>query len=198
MVERVVAALALIVLAPALAVIAAVVSTQLGRPILFRERRVGQHERPFSICKFRTMSDARDPSNGLLLPDAERLGRLGSWLRATSLDELPELWNIARGEMAFVGPRPLPERYLPRFRPEERRRHDVRPGLTGWAQVTGRNALGWDERLARDTWYIDHRTLRLDLQILWRTARVVVTRVGIAAVGHVAMIELPPDRLGAQ
>ena len=192
--ERALALALLVVASPLLVAIATVVRSQLGSPVLFHQVRIGKDEVPFTMWKFRTMTDARDPSTGELLPDAERLGRFGRWLRATSLDELPELWNVARGDMHLVGPRPLPVHYLPRFLPSERARHRVRPGITGLAQVSGRNALGWDERLALDVWYVEHRSLRLDLSIARRTVAAVVRRHGVSADDEATMAELPTDR----
>jgi sugar transferase EpsL len=179
---------ALILLAPVLVVVALLVRLKLGCPVLFRQRRPGLHGRPFTLIKFRTMTDARD-AHGELLPDAERLTGLGRFLRRTSIDELPELVNVLRGEMSLVGPRPLLMHYLGRYSPEQMRRHEVRPGITGWAQVGGRNALGWDERLARDVWYVDHLGLRLDLAILGTTVVQVLRRQGISAEGHATMPE---------
>jgi lipopolysaccharide/colanic/teichoic acid biosynthesis glycosyltransferase len=143
------------------------------------------------LIKFRTMTDARGP-DGALLPDEERLTPLGRWLRSTSLDELPELWNVLRGDMSLVGPRPLPVTYLERYTPTEARRHEVRPGLTGWAQVNGRNGVNWDERLAMDVWYVDNRSPLLDLRILLRTVAVVLRRKGISGEGTATMRELRP------
>lgn len=142
--------------------------------------------------KFRTMTDARDGA-GNVLPDAERLTAFGRWLRSTSLDELPELWNVVRGDMSLVGPRPLPLSYLPRYTPVEARRHEVRPGLTGWAQVNGRNATSWEERLAMDVWYVDNRSLWLDVRILVKTVATVLRRDGISADGEATMTELRPE-----
>ena len=182
------AGLALIVLAPVLAALAAAVAVALGRPVLFRQDRAGLHGRPFRLIKFRTMIDAFD-SDGNPLDDSERLTRFGRWLRSTSLDELPELWNVLKGDMSLVGPRPLLMRYLPRYSPEQSRRHEVRPGLTGWVQVNGRNALGWSEKLALDTWYVDHRSFRLDMKIILMTVAGIWSRHGIAAEGHETMPE---------
>lgn len=165
--------------APLLAVIAPLVRWRLGRPVLFRQRRPGLHGRSFTILKFRTMVDAYG-ADGRPLPDEDRLTRFGQFLRSTSLDELPSLLNILRGDMALVGPRPLLEEYLPLYSPEQARRHDVRPGLTGWAQVNGRNALDWEQKFALDIWYVDHRSLRLDLRILALTALKVLRRADIA------------------
>lgn len=184
--DFVLAGLGLTILAPVLLATALAVRLTLGAPVLFRQLRPGLHGRPFLLYKFRTMRDAVD-ANGEPLPDVERLTGLGRWLRRTSLDELPELWNVLRGDMSLVGPRPLLMEYLPLYTPEQARRHAVRPGLTGWAQVNGRNALGWDERLALDVWYVDHRSLRLDLGILLLTVWRVIRRVGINQEGHATM-----------
>lgn len=182
------AAAAAVALAPLLVGVALAVRTRLGSPILFRQTRAGRDGRPFALVKFRTMTDARDAS-GALLPDERRLTALGRWLRATSLDELPELWNVLRGEMSLVGPRPLLMRYLPRYSAEQARRHEVTPGLTGWSQVEGRNAVGWPDRLRQDVWYVDHLSLRLDLRILARTVGCVLGRRGVSAAGHATMPE---------
>jgi sugar transferase EpsL len=172
----------LVVLSPLLAVLALLVRLRMGRPVLFRQVRPGWHERPFVLLKFRTMRDERDGA-GRLLSDEARLTRFGRLLRRTSLDELPELVNVVRGEMSLVGPRPLLMEYLPRYSAEQRRRHDVRPGITGWTQVNGRNALDWDEKLRLDVWYVDHRSLRMDLAILLRTLGKVVKGEGVTAPG---------------
>lgn len=169
----------LILLSPVMAIVAIGVLADVGRPVLFRQRRPGLHGRPFEILKFRTMRNAV-LADGTALPDADRLTAFGRWLRATSLDELPELWNVLRGDMSLVGPRPLLMHYLPLYSPEQMRRHDVRPGLTGWAQVNGRNALTWEEKFRHDVWYVDHRSLALDLRILFMTAKSVLTRHGIS------------------
>jgi sugar transferase EpsL len=183
-----VSAIALILLSPVLLVLALLVLATMGRPVLFRQQRPGLHGRPFQMLKFRTMRD--DPSLGTgIASDAQRLTRLGRFLRKASLDELPELWNILKGDMSFVGPRPLLMQYLARYTPEQARRHQVRPGLTGWAQVNGRNALSWEEKFALDAWYVDHRTLRLDLKILFMTALQVVRPRGISAEGAATMPE---------
>jgi len=173
---------------PLLGVLAALVRLQLGAPVFFKQPRPGLRGRIFTLLKFRTMTDARDAS-GSLLPDAQRLTPFGNWLRRTSLDELPELLNVLRGEMSLVGPRPLLVQYLERYTPEQARRHDVSPGLTGWAQINGRNALSWPDKLKLDLWYVDHRSLRLDLQILALTLRKVVRRDGINAPGQATMSE---------
>ena len=178
----------LVVLAPVLAAVAVSVALALGRPVLFRQVRPGLHGKPFCLVKFRTMLDALGP-DGRPLDDSARLTRFGRFLRASSLDELPELWNVLKGEMSLVGPRPLLMHYLPLYTPEQARRHEVRPGLTGWSQVNGRNALSWPEKLALDTWYVDNRSLRLDLRILLMTVAKVVSRSGIAAEGSETMPE---------
>ena len=185
------AAAALFALSPAMAVIAVAVRLKLGAPVLFTQDRPGLKGRPFRIMKFRTMTDQREAS-GKLLPDPERMTSFGRWLRATSLDELPELWNVLRGEMSLVGPRPLLVEYLDRYTPEERRRHEARPGLTGWAQVNGRNAATWDERLRMDVWYVDNRTFILDLKIILRTVTIVLRREGINAAKSATMPEFRP------
>lgn len=178
--------LALPVLAPVAVLVALLVRLFLGRPVLFRQTRPGRDGEPFTLLKFRTMTDARNEDGGLL-PDTERLTRLGRFLRATSLDELPELVNVLRGEMSLVGPRPLLMEYLDRYTPEQARRHDVQPGITGWAQIHGRNALTWEEKFRHDVWYVDHRSFSLDLRILARTALQVLRREGIRAEGHATM-----------
>lgn len=184
--DVVVSATALLVLALPLLIVAVAVRLLLGSPVLFRQRRSGLGGRSFTLLKFRTMSDARG-SDGQLLPDGQRLTRFGRLLRATSIDELPELWNVLRGDMSLVGPRPLLEEYLPLYNEQQARRHLVRPGLTGWAQVNGRNALGWQERFELDVWYVENRTFLLDLQILWLTLRKVFVAEGIAAQGSDTM-----------
>ena len=181
-----VSAVALLLGAPLLLVVAVAVRMNLGSPVLFRQQRPGLHGRPFTRVKFRTMRDAIG-HDGRPLPDGERLTPFGKLLRSTSLDELPELWNVLRGEMSLVGPRPLLMEYLERYTPEQARRHDVRPGVTGWAQVNGRNALSWEERFRLDVWYVQHRSLRLDLQILTRTLTMVLRRTGVSAHGEATM-----------
>ncbi len=176
----------LLVLALPLLLLWVLVRRKLGSPVLFRQIRPGQHGRPFMMVKFRTMTDECG-ADGELLPDAQRLTALGRFLRASSLDELPELWNVLRGEMSLVGPRPLLMEYLPLYSPEQARRHEVRPGITGWAQVNGRNALSWEERFKLDVWYVDHRSVGLDLRILWLTVRKVIVREGISAQGEATM-----------
>jgi len=171
------------VLAPVLAALAVLVRWKLGSPVLFRQQRPGLHEKRFWLVKFRTMTDVRD-ADGQLLPDAERLPPFGRFLRATSLDELPELWNVLKGEMSLVGPRPLLMAYLPLYSPEQARRHDVRPGITGWAQVNGRNALSWPQKFKLDVAYVDSISFWLDLKTLWLTVWQVVRRQGITAAGE--------------
>ena len=192
LIDIVASAVALVVLSPIIAVVAVLVALRLGRPVLFVQERPGRNARPFTMYKFRTMTSATGP-DGRLLPDAERLTPFGRLLRSTSLDELPELWNILRGDMSLVGPRPLLMAYLPRYSAHQARRHEVRPGLTGWAQVNGRNATTWDERFDLDVWYVDHRTMRLDLQIIWKTVQAVVRRDGVSAEGHATMPEFGVD-----
>lgn len=182
-----------IVLLPIMLAVAVIVRVRLGSPVLFRQRRPGLHGRPFTLLKFRTMSDAQS-RDGHLLPDAERLPPIGRALRASSLDELPELWNVIRGDMSLVGPRPLLMEYLELYSPEQARRHDVRPGLTGWAQIHGRNALNWEDRFRLDVWYADHHSLWLDLRILVATLRTVLTRRGISAPGEPTMPKFTGSR----
>ena len=177
----------LVLLAPAFALLAWRIRREFGRPVLFRQRRPGQHGEIFTLYKFRTMTDARD-ERGVLLPDEQRLTRFGSFLRSTSLDELPEMVNVLRGDMSLVGPRPLLVEYLDLYTPEQARRHEVRPGLTGWAQVNGRNDMSWDDKLALDVWYVDHRSLWLDVRILLRTLWVMVRREGVTLRGHATTV----------
>lgn len=186
--------LALPVWLPVIAVVAVLVRFKLGPPVFFRQKRPGLHGLIFEMVKFRTMTDARDTA-GNLLPDAQRLTPFGAWLRATSLDELPELWNVLRGEMSLVGPRPLMVQYLGRYSPRQARRHDVLPGITGLAQVKGRNALSWDEKFEWDVRYVETRSLWLDLKILWLTAATVVFRRGISARGDATMPKFDPAAL---
>jgi sugar transferase EpsL len=164
-------------------VIAILVRCFLGRPILFGQQRPGLHGRLFEIYKFRTMKDIHD-SSGQLLPDGERLTEFGKFLRKYSLDELPELFNVLKGDMSLVGPRPLLMDYLPLYTKEQARRHEVRPGITGWAQVNGRNAISWEEKFKLDVWYVDHRSLWLDVKILWITLKKVLKKEGISQIGH--------------
>lgn len=176
----------LIVLSPILAVVGLLVRWKLGSPVLYRQRRPGWNGRPFELLKFRTMSDARD-DHGALLPDFERLGDFGRFLRSFSLDELPELINVVKGDMSLVGPRPLLMEYLPLYSREQARRHEVRPGITGWAQVNGRNAIRWEEKFRLDVWYVDNRSFRLDLKILFMTIAEVFKREGISQEGQATM-----------
>lgn len=177
------AAIALIVLSPVMAVIALLVRIKLGKPVLFRQVRPGLNERPFVLYKFRTMLDLRD-DNGELLPDGERLTPFSRRLRATSLDELPQLINVLKGDLSLVGPRPLLMEYLPLYTEEQRQRHRVRPGMTGWAQVNGRNAVTWEERFAMDVWYVHNRSMALDLKILLMTVKQIFRPVGIHQPGR--------------
>jgi sugar transferase EpsL len=178
----------LIILSPVLALVALLVCIKLGPSVFFRQQRPGLHGKPFTIYKFRTMSDARD-AQGNLLPDEQRLTPFGRFLRSTSLDELPELFNVLKGDMSLVGPRPLLMQYLGRYTPEQMRRHEVKPGITGWAQVNGRNALTWEQKFALDVWYVDHWSLRLDSKIILLTIWKTLTREGISQPGHATMEE---------
>ncbi len=168
--------------------LAVLVRLELGPPVFFRQQRPGLHGTPFVLLKFRTMTDARDADGNLLLDD-QRLTRLGRLLRGTSLDELPELWNVLKGDMSLVGPRPLLMQYLDRYTSEQTRRHEVKPGITGWAQVNGRNAITWEEKFALDVWYIDHQSFLLDMRILAMTAWQVLKREGISQAGSATMSE---------
>ncbi len=174
---------ALILLAPVWLTVAGLVRLKLGSPVLFRQERPGLRGRPFTIYKFRTMTNGRDAA-GKLLPDADRLTAFGKFLRSTSLDELPELFNVLKGEMSLVGPRPLLMQYLPLYTPEQMRRHEARPGITGWAQVNGRNALSWEDKFACDLWYVKHISFRLDLKILLRTLIIALKRSDINQPGQ--------------
>lgn len=180
------ASVGIILVAPVLLVVSLLVLLTMGRPVLFRQQRPGLRGKPFTLYKFRTMRDARTAS-GELLPDDLRLTTFGKWLRSTSLDELPELFNVLKGEMSLVGPRPLLMEYLPRYSPEQARRHEVKPGITGWAQVNGRNALTWEEKFRMDVWYVDHWNLWLDMKILLLTIWKVLKREGISAEGSATM-----------
>jgi lipopolysaccharide/colanic/teichoic acid biosynthesis glycosyltransferase len=184
--DVIVAAMALLFLALPLALLAWRVRVELGTPVLFRQVRPGRHGRLFKLAKFRTMTDERDAS-GILLPDASRLTQFGRWLRATSLDELPSLWNVLKGDMSLVGPRPLLVEYLSLYSAKQARRHDVRPGITGWAQVNGRNAISWEEKFMLDVWYVDNRTFWLDVRILLLTVQKALKREGISAAGQATM-----------
>ena len=176
----------LMALALPLLMLAWLVRHKLGRPVFFRQIRPGLNGKPFQMLKFRTMTDERGP-DGALLPDAVRLTPFGRFLRATSLDELPELWNVLKGDMSLVGPRPLLMEYLPLYTAEQARRHEVRPGITGWAQVNGRNAISWEDKFKLDVWYVDNRSLWLDIKILWLTVKKVLLRDGISAAGEATM-----------
>ncbi|MBU9888690.1 MAG: sugar transferase [Candidatus Omnitrophica bacterium] len=184
--------LGLVALAPVLIVLGLLVRIKLGKPVLFRQQRPGLHGKVFMLFKFRTMADARD-SRGHLLSDAERLTPLGRFLRSTSLDELPELFNVLRGDMSLVGPRPLLIEYLPRYTLEQARRHEVKPGITGWAQVKGRNALSWEDKFKLDVWYVDHRNIWLDVKIIAMTVWAVLARQGVSADGYATMPEFLGD-----
>ncbi len=173
-------------LALPLLVLVWLVRRKLGSPVFFRQMRPGLHGKPFEMVKFRTMTSERGP-DGQLLPDAVRLTPFGRFLRATSLDELPELWNVLKGDMSLVGPRPLLMEYLPLYTPEQARRHQVRPGITGWAQVNGRNSISWADKFALDVWYVNHRSLWLDIKILWLTVKKVLVRDGISSAGEATM-----------
>lgn len=191
--DLVVASLGLLVLSPVLAVVAVLVRIRIGSPVLFVQERPGRHGAPFRLYKFRTMTDDRGP-DGALLPDADRLTRLGRTLRRASLDELPELVNVVRGDMSLVGPRPLLTEYLDHYTPEQARRHEVRPGITGWAQVHGRNDTTWDERFAHDRYYLEHRSFGLDLRILARTLAQVFRGTGVTQTGQATMVRFDtPD-----
>ena len=174
-------------LSPLFAVLAWRVRREFGSPVLFRQRRPGRHGEIFELRKFRTMTDERGP-DGQLLPDEQRLTDFGRWLRASSLDEIPEMVNVLTGEMSLVGPRPLLVEYLERYSPTQARRHEVRPGITGWSQINGRNNMSWDDKLALDVWYVDHRSLTLDVRILLRTLWVMVTRQGVNLDGHATTV----------
>lgn len=178
----------IVMLAPLGVAVGLLIRVKLGGPVLFRQSRPGRDGRIFDLIKFRTMTDARD-AGGMLLPDEQRLTRFGRRLRATSLDELPTLWNVVRGDMSLVGPRPLLVQYLDRYTPAQRRRHEVIPGITGWAQIHGRNAITWEDKFERDVWYVENVSLGTDLRILLRTAMQVLGRRGISAEGHATMPE---------
>jgi lipopolysaccharide/colanic/teichoic acid biosynthesis glycosyltransferase len=188
---------ALLLLSPLMLLVAALVRWRLGAPVLFRQERPGRGGKPFAMVKFRTMTDARD-AQGHLLHDTQRITPLGRWLRRTSLDELPELWNVLRGEMSLVGPRPLLVDYLALYSSEQARRHEVYPGLTGWAQVHGRNWLSWEEKFVYDVWYVDHLSLLLDIRILAMTIRSVLLRTGISHEGQATMEEFHGSRAKSQ
>lgn len=182
--DIVASAIGLLLLSPVIAVLAWQIRKKLGSPVLFRQTRPGLHGQPFQMVKFRTMRDAIGP-DGQPLPDSERMTPFGSFLRSASLDELPELWNVLKGDMSLVGPRPLLMEYLPLYSPEQARRHEVRPGVTGWAQINGRNSLSWEEKFRLDVWYVDNQSFWLDLKILALTVKKVFVREGISAAGEV-------------
>jgi sugar transferase EpsL len=183
----------LLALVPVIALVAALVALRLGRPVIFRHQRPGRDGIPFTLLKFRTMTDATNAA-GRLLPDSDRLTLFGRRLRATSLDELPELWNVLRGDMSLVGPRPLLTEYLPHYTERQARRHEVRPGVTGWAQVNGRNDLPWPEKLELDVWYVENRSLGLDIRILLRTLTVPFRQHGISRTGHATTPRFDDDQ----
>lgn len=183
-IDIVVSFFALLLLSPVIVVVAFAIRIKLGSPVIFRQVRPGLHGIPFEMVKFRTMRDAVD-KRGEVLPDEQRMTRFGTLLRSTSLDELPELWNVLKGEMSLVGPRPLLMEYLPLYSQEQFRRHEVRPGVTGWAQINGRNALSWEDKFALDVWYVDNKSVCLDMKILLLTVKKVLIREGISAQGNV-------------
>ena len=185
---------ALVVLSPVLAITAYKVKKELGSPVLFRQTRPGLHGKPFEMIKFRTMKDATD-KEGNALPDSERLTEFGKKLRASSLDELPELWNVLKGDMSLVGPRPLLMEYLPLYNAEQAKRHNVRPGVTGYAQVNGRNSLSWEDKFKLDTWYVEHQSLWLDMKILLKTVKKVIIKDGINAEGEATMTKFTGSRV---
>jgi sugar transferase EpsL len=184
--DYIVIILSLPLLLPLLFIVMVLIKVKLGSPVLFRQKRPGLCGNTFEMVKFRTMTDERN-TNGDLLPDSARLTKFGKFLRSTSLDELPELWNVVKGDMSLVGPRPLLMEYVPLYSEEQTRRHEVRPGITGWAQINGRNAISWDERFKLDVWYVTNRSLWLDLKIIFLTLRKVVVREGISADGEATM-----------
>jgi lipopolysaccharide/colanic/teichoic acid biosynthesis glycosyltransferase len=182
------AAVGLLLFGPGVLLIGGLIRMLLGKPLLLRQLRIGRSEKPFTLVKFRTMTDHRD-SRGTLLPDEQRLTAVGRFLRSYSLDELPQLWNVLNGDMSLVGPRPLLPQYLGRYTARQRRRHEVKPGITGWAQVNGRNALTWEEKFELDVWYVSHWSFGLDVKILWMTVLKVVCGEGISQQGHATMPE---------
>ena len=188
LIDRSLAGIGLVILSPLMLAFAGLIRVRIGKPVLFRQLRIGHREKVFTFLKFRTMTDVRDQT-GKLLADEHRLTALGRFLRSTSLDELPQLWNVLKGDMSLVGPRPLLPEYLPRYTAFQRRRHEVRPGITGWVQVNGRNSLTWEQKFELDVWYVDHRSLWLDARILWMTVLQVLRREGISQAGHATMPE---------
>lgn len=191
--DLIAAGAALLLLSPVIALVAWQVRKKLGAPVLFRQQRPGRDGKPFEMVKFRTMRDAVDV-HGNVLPDAQRMTPFGSFLRASSLDELPELWNVLKGEMSLVGPRPLLMEYLPLYSSEQYRRHEVRPGVTGWAQINGRNALSWEDKFKLDVWYVENRSFWLDLKILFLTVKKVVKKDGISGAGEATMSKFTGNR----
>ncbi len=188
--------LGLVLLSPVILAIGLAIRWTMGAPVFFRQIRPGLHGRPFTVVKFRTMTDQRD-ERGELVPDGERLTRLGRFLRKTSLDEITQLWNVLKGELSLVGPRPLLMQYLDRYTPEQMRRHEATPGITGWAQVNGRNLLTWEERFAYDVWYVDNWSLWLDVRILWKTLKVALSGTGVSSEGHATMAEFMGSKEGS-
>ena len=193
--DIIIASIALILLSPLYAFVAYKVKKNLGSPVLFRQVRPGIHGKPFEMIKFRTMKDAVD-KQGNPLPDSERLTPFGKMLRSTSLDEMPELWNVIKGDMSIVGPRPLLMEYLPLYSPEQAKRHDVRPGMTGHAQVNGRNAIGWEEKFKLDTWYVENRSIWLDFKIMFKTVHKVLAKDDISAEGEATMTKFTGTKNG--
>jgi lipopolysaccharide/colanic/teichoic acid biosynthesis glycosyltransferase len=193
LIDLLVAGLGLMVFALPILVLVLLIRCKLGSPALFRQMRPGLHGQPFQMIKFRTMTDECG-ADGALLPDAQRLTSFGRFLRASSLDELPELWNVLKGEMSLVGPRPLLMEYLTLYTTEQARRHEVRPGITGWAQVNGRNAISWEDKFSLDVWYVNHRSFRLDIRILWMTVKKVLVRDGITAAGEATTTKFKGSR----
>jgi len=187
-IDRLLAGAGLILTLPAFLLLAVMIGRRMGRPIVFRQTRIGLNHAAFEFLKFRTMTQDRD-DQGNLLQDELRLTPFGRFLRASSLDELPQLWNVVKGDMSLIGPRPLLPEYLPRYTAFQRRRHEVKPGITGWVQVNGRNSLTWEQKFELDVWYVDHRSLWLDVKILWMTVLQVLRREGISQAGHATMPE---------
>jgi len=195
--DFIIALILLVVLAPIIAITAVIIRINIGSPIVFKQQRPGLHGKPFYIYKLRTMTDERD-SAGTLLPDEQRITRLGLIIRKLSIDELPQLLNVLKGELSLVGPRPLLMEYLDKYTPEQARRHDVKPGITGWAQVNGRNAISWEEKFKLDVWYVDNQSFWLDIKILWLTALKVIKRDGVNQQGHVTMTKFEGSRSYSQ
>ncbi|MGK9155511.1 sugar transferase [Acinetobacter radioresistens] len=193
--DIIIASIALILLSPLYVFVAYKVKKNLGSPVLFRQVRPGLHGKPFEMIKFRTMKDAVD-EQGNPLPDSERLTPFGQMLRSTSLDEMPELWNVIKGDMSIVGPRPLLMEYLPLYSPEQAKRHDVRPGMTGYAQVNGRNAIGWEEKFKLDTWYVENQSIWLDFKIMLKTVKKVLAKDDISAEGEATMSKFTGNSVG--